>query len=240
MLRRLAIFSIPIAALGALMLAMTAPPTPTFADVRARWHPSEAQLLDRNGDPVHELRIDRHGRRFAWTPLDEISPALTQAIVTSEDHRFWSHRGVDVIAIVSSAARAVLGGRSRGASTITMQLASILDPSLGRSQSRKTILSKIQANLCRARARTAMVKAGNTGSLPEPRDVSRRVAGNRRSVARDVRQSAARYRLCGGSGAGRSHSRAECAPRICRDSRECSGTCARIVWPIARRNRPGT
>ena len=142
MLRRVAIFGLPIAAIAVLILAMSGPPTPTFAEVRARWHPSEAQLLDRNNDPVHELRIDRHGRRFAWTPLDQISPALTQAIVTSEDHRFWSHHGVDVIAITTSAARAVIGGRRRGASTITMQLASILDPSLGKSRARKTILRK--------------------------------------------------------------------------------------------------
>jgi penicillin-binding protein 1C len=142
MLRRLAIFGLPIAAIAMMMLVITRPPTPSFAEVRARWHPSEAQLLDRNGDPVHELRIDPHGRRFAWTPLDEISPALKQAMVTSEDHRFWSHHGVDLIALASSAARAGLGGRSRGASTITMQLASLLDPSLGRSQSRKTILRK--------------------------------------------------------------------------------------------------
>jgi penicillin-binding protein 1C len=144
MMRRLAIFGLPIAAVAGLMLAMSGPPTPTFAEVRARWHPSEAQLFDRNGDPVHELRIDRHGRRFAWTPLDQISPALTQAIVASEDHRFWSHHGVDVIAIATSAARAVVGGKSRGASTITMQLASMIDPSLAKSQSRKTILRKFR------------------------------------------------------------------------------------------------
>jgi len=142
MLRRLAIFCLPIVAIAALMLAMKVPPLPSFAEVRARWRPSEAQLLDRNGDPIHESRIDPHGRRFAWTSLDEISPALTQAIVTSEDHRFWSHHGVDVLALATSAARAIFGGRSRGASTITMQLASILDPSLGRSQSRKSILRK--------------------------------------------------------------------------------------------------
>src|SRR5271156_3927989 len=144
MLRRLAIFGLPIVAIVALMLATKVPPPPTFAEVRARWRPSEAQLLDRNGDPIHELRIDRHGRRFAWTSLDEISPALTQAIVTSEDRRFWSHHGVDVIAIVSSAARAVLGGRSRGASTITMQLASILDPSLGRTSAHRVVLRKFR------------------------------------------------------------------------------------------------
>src|SRR5579862_3691373 len=147
MSRRVAILGLPIAAIAALMLAMSGPPTPTFAEVRAQWHPSEAQLLDRNGDPVHEMRIDRHGRRFAWTPLDQVSPALKEAIVTSEDHRFWSHHGVDAIAITSCAARAVGGGKSRGASTITMQLASILDPSLGKSQARKTILRKFRQAL---------------------------------------------------------------------------------------------
>ena len=133
-----------IAAIVVLALAMSGPPTPTFTDVRARWRPSEAQLLDRNGDPVHELRIDQHGRRFAWTALDEISPALKDAIVAAEDHRFWSHRGVDLIALMSSVARAVVGGHSRGASTITMQLASLLDPSLGRTSTRKTVLRKFR------------------------------------------------------------------------------------------------
>ncbi|MGC1191343.1 MAG: hypothetical protein WA861_12180, partial [Candidatus Binatus sp.] len=90
MVSRLAMFGLPLAAIAVLMLAVTRPSPPTFAEVRAQWRPSEAQLLDRNGDPVHEFRIDRHGRRFAWTPLDEISPALTDAIVTSEGHRFWS------------------------------------------------------------------------------------------------------------------------------------------------------
>jgi penicillin-binding protein 1C len=144
MLRRLAMLGLPIAVIAMLILAVTRPPPPTFAEVRARWHPSEAELLDRSGDPVHELRIDSHGRRFAWTPLDEISPALTEAIVASEDHRFWSHHGVDVIALTTSAARALAGGRSRGASTITMQLASMLDPSLGRSQARRTALRKFR------------------------------------------------------------------------------------------------
>src|SRR5258708_36692990 len=101
--RRLAGLSLLVAAIAALLLAMTGPPAPTFAELRARWHPSDAQLLDRNGDPIHELRIDPHGRRFAWTSLDEISPALTEAIVTSEDRLLWSHPGGDRLALVSSA-----------------------------------------------------------------------------------------------------------------------------------------
>src|SRR5260370_27846725 len=111
MTRRVAIFGLLIAAIAALGLAMSGLPTPTYAEVRARWHPSDAQLLDRNGDPVHELRIDPHGRRFAWTRLDEISPALTQAIITADDHRFCSHRGVDLIALARYATSAVIRDR---------------------------------------------------------------------------------------------------------------------------------
>jgi penicillin-binding protein 1C len=121
-------FGFLIAAIAMLVLALSVPAMPTFTEVRARWHPSEAQLLDRNDETIDELRIDPYGRRFAWTPLDQISPALTKAIIAAEDHRFWSHRGVDIVALGISAARTVLGGRGRGASTITMQLAALLDP----------------------------------------------------------------------------------------------------------------
>ena len=144
MLRRIATLGVPVACIIALVLAMSGPTMPTFTQVRARWQPSEAQLLDRNGDPVHELRINSHGRRFEWTHLDEISPALTQAIITAEDHRFWSHQGVDLIALVSSAARCVVGGHSRGASTITMQLATLVEPSLGRTSAHKSLLRKFR------------------------------------------------------------------------------------------------
>ena len=88
-----------IASIGVICEAVfSSPPVlPEFSEVRARWQPSDAQLLDRNGDPLDEIRIDRHGRRLAWTPLNEISPALQQAVIASEDHRFPSHHGVDVI-----------------------------------------------------------------------------------------------------------------------------------------------
>jgi penicillin-binding protein 1C len=144
MLRGVILLVLPVAAIEALITAASMPTTPTFAEVRARWHPSEAQLLDRNGDPVHEMRIDPHGRRFGWTPLEEISPALSEAIVTAEDHRFWSHHGVDFIALMTSAARGIVGGRSRGASTITMQLASLIDPSLLRTAAHKTAIRKFR------------------------------------------------------------------------------------------------
>ena len=130
-----------IAISGAWLLS--SPELPEFSAVRARWRPSDAQLLDRNGEPIHEIRIDRQGRRLAWTPLAETSPALQQEVIASEDHRFATHRGVDVIALAASFAKGVIGRRPRGASTITMQLAALLDPVLRRTAHHREVLQKL-------------------------------------------------------------------------------------------------
>jgi penicillin-binding protein 1C len=134
---------------GALVVAIAAiwmlggVSPPTFTEVRNRWRPSDLQLIDRNGEPVHELRIDRHGRRLAWAPLDDVSPALKNMVVVSEDHRFWSHRGVDFIALIGSMAHAFTNGRGRGASTITMQLAALIDSISGRTSARRSMFQKL-------------------------------------------------------------------------------------------------
>lgn len=139
-----AAIAILAAAMCASIVLAGTPVPPEFSRVRAAWRPSDAQLLDRNNDPIHELRIDSHGRRLAWTGLEEISPALLTAVTISEDRRFWSHRGVDVIALCGAFARSLRAGRPRGASTITMQLASLLDPSLGSASSRRSLVQKVR------------------------------------------------------------------------------------------------
>jgi penicillin-binding protein 1C len=111
--------------------------------VRARWRPSDAQLLDRNGEPIHEVRIDRHGRRLAWAALDDISPALIDAVIASEDRRFLRHRGVDFTALAGSIRSRLAGRRRRGASTITMQLAALIDPALTPAGRRRTAWQKL-------------------------------------------------------------------------------------------------
>src|SRR5262249_10818482 len=73
------------------------PPRPEM--VRAGWRPSDAVLLDRHGDVLHERRIDATRRRLAWTALDDVSPALVWAVLRSEDRRFRQHGGVDARAI---------------------------------------------------------------------------------------------------------------------------------------------
>ena len=140
--------AIPSAALATtgIMAALVLcwPTMPSFEEVRARWRPSDAQLLDRNGEPVHELRVDPHERRLAWTSLGAVSPALTRAVTASEDRHFFDHHGVDAAAIAGSIAHWLMGHRSRGASTITMQLAAMLNPRISRGGARWTLLRKLR------------------------------------------------------------------------------------------------
>jgi penicillin-binding protein 1C len=105
---------------------------PGFDTVRAAHRPSDVPLLDRHGTPIQTVRTDASVRRGPWLPLAAISPALRTAIVLSEDRRFWEHGGVDWRALAASAWANAWNTRTRGASTLTMQLAGLLDESLAR------------------------------------------------------------------------------------------------------------
>jgi penicillin-binding protein 1C len=102
---------------------------PSFESVKSGWASTEGVLLDRRGEPIHELRVIDRGRRLDWVPLDAISPAAVEAIVRAEDKRFFRHGGVDWLAL-SDAALDTLFSRPRGASTISMQVAAQLDQEL--------------------------------------------------------------------------------------------------------------
>jgi penicillin-binding protein 1C len=133
-----------VVAAAASVWIWPAPAMPSFEQVRARWRPSDAELLDRRGEPLYARRVDLHGRRLAWTPLEEISPAMRRAIIASEDRRFMRHHGVDFRAVAAALVHDVGGGRIRGASTITMQLASMIDPMAARRGGRRSITGKFE------------------------------------------------------------------------------------------------
>jgi penicillin-binding protein 1C len=99
----------------------------SLAQVRANWHSSEARLLDRNGALLQEIRIDPSIRRTDWTRLEDISPALIAAVLHAEDQRFFEHAGVDWLAAGKAALTNWMKERPRGASTVSMQLAGLLD-----------------------------------------------------------------------------------------------------------------
>lgn len=127
---------------GALSASAARAEVPTPEQVKRDYRASEAQLLDRHGVALQALRIDLQGRRAPWVALGDISPALPAAVLQAEDQRFYQHEGVDWSAAGKAAWDNLFRSRPRGASTITMQLAALLDPHLqaakqGRSWAQK-------------------------------------------------------------------------------------------------------
>jgi penicillin-binding protein 1C len=116
---------------------------PPFERVVAGWRPSEAYLLDRHGEVIHERRVDFGIRRRPWVRLDDVSPALVRALLTAEDRRFHGHGGVDWLAVGAAALDALAGNGVRGASTLTMQLTSLLDEGRGQPAGRRGLGEKL-------------------------------------------------------------------------------------------------
>jgi penicillin-binding protein 1C len=100
---------------------------PGFAEVRASYKPSDAWLLDRHGEAVAVLRLDKTSRRLPWVALKDIAPALQKAVLVSEDQRFLEHAGVDWQAAAAGALSNLWHTQTRGASTLSMQLVGLID-----------------------------------------------------------------------------------------------------------------
>ncbi len=78
--------------------------------------------------PITGLMIERsfQGRGFEhrWAPISRISPAMTRAVIASEDSRFCAHHGFDFNAIDKALRHnETRPGRIRGGSTISQQAA---------------------------------------------------------------------------------------------------------------------
>ena len=136
MSQRAVLLALPLLGLLALFFLTLPPPLPTQARVVAAWQPSEAWLYDRNGTLLDSERVAFKARRLAWVPLKDISPALIEIVIASEDRRFRDHGGVDFLALGSALRARISGERSRGASTISMQVAGFLSPDLARPGAR--------------------------------------------------------------------------------------------------------
>ncbi len=106
--------------LGALNWAF--PPPIAKAAERA------AMVTDRAGKPLRAFALPDGRWRFQ-AHLDEIDPLFVTALLSVEDKRFYSHGGVDWLAMGRAAVSLVQSGRIvSGGSTITMQTARLLEP----------------------------------------------------------------------------------------------------------------
>jgi penicillin-binding protein 1C len=112
---------------GLLLLALLAlaldrlfplPPAPQYSPL----------VLAQDGTVLHAYLNPTQKWRMK-TELPEITPALQTAIIAKEDQYFKYHLGVNPVALVQAAGRNLFGhGRTTGASTITMQVARLLEP----------------------------------------------------------------------------------------------------------------
>jgi penicillin-binding protein 1C len=105
--------------------------------------PSDSLLLDRDGVVIHRLRTDAAVRRGEWVALGDISPALRTALVLSEDRRFYEHSGVDWQAVPAAAWANLWNTRTRGASTLSMQLAGLLDDAWAQGPGGRSVAQKL-------------------------------------------------------------------------------------------------
>ena len=115
---------------------------PTFDKIKQEYVSSEGVLLDRHGEPIHELRIDASVRRLPWVQLSDVSPAFLDIVIRAEDKRFFQHGGVDWLALSDAALGNVFSSKQRGASTLSMQVAAMLGQNFRVRRNQRTIGQK--------------------------------------------------------------------------------------------------
>lgn len=110
---------------------MYPPPLNTASDL-------SREVVDRNGTLLRAYTTSSGIWRFPVT-LDAVDPDYINMLIAYEDRRFRSHSGVDPLAVMRAAGQLVLngGGIVSGASTITMQLARLIEPRNERSLTAK-------------------------------------------------------------------------------------------------------
>lgn len=99
-----------------------------FPDEKLQQRPAAVVLADRSGVP---LRVKLAPGGFDCRPGYQPAPEhwIVKAIVAAEDHRFWSHPGVDGMALARAAAQNLFAGRRiSGASTISTQVIRLVEP----------------------------------------------------------------------------------------------------------------
>jgi penicillin-binding protein 1A len=100
-------------------------PMPSFAELENPEYNLAAEVYSEDGVLLGKISIENR----TWTEYRNISPYLIDALVATEDIRFYRHSGIDVRGLGRAGIRTILLGQSTGGgSTITQQLAKQLYP----------------------------------------------------------------------------------------------------------------
>ena len=136
-----------LAAVGALGLAVLCayaviliPFTPSIADLQKAKIDQPSVLMSADGRRLATLKpMNRQ-----WVRLNQISPYVINALIATEDHRFYGHHGVDLLRTATGILR-IFSGDPEGGSTLTQQLARNLYPDeIGR---KRTVTRKIKETI---------------------------------------------------------------------------------------------
>ena len=112
-----------VSALVLLYALVLVPFTPGVRSLRAAHEADPTVVLSADGETL--TAYARRGRD--WVELDAVAEPVVQALIATEDRRFYRHPGVDPIRTVGAVLRTI-GGSPQGGSTITQQLARNLFP----------------------------------------------------------------------------------------------------------------
>jgi penicillin-binding protein 1C len=98
-----------------------------------------AEVLDADGQLLRAFATPE-GRWRLKTTVGDVDPQFLRMLVAYEDRRFYEHDGVDIRAIGRAAFQLATNGRIvSGASTLSMQVARLIEPRQGRSLSAKLL-----------------------------------------------------------------------------------------------------
>ena len=141
-----------LALIGAGFAALATPAvlaaTTTTNRVTAYWEEFPSDLPIAAALPQHVVLLDKGGAEFARfysenripITFEQISPNFVNALVATEDSRFWEHSGVDFAGIARAfMANLTNDDRTEGASTITQQLVQNILISNARNDDERTV-----------------------------------------------------------------------------------------------------
>jgi penicillin-binding protein 1A len=134
-----AIIIFPVAVIIALFVLISngkLGPMPSFAELENPEYYLAAEVYSEDGVLLGKISIENR----TWTEFKDLSPYLIDALIATEDIRYYRHSGVDLRGLGRAGIRTILLGQGTGGgSTITQQLAKQLYP---RDTARNSTLMK--------------------------------------------------------------------------------------------------
>jgi penicillin-binding protein 1A len=122
------IFSLPFVVAIILFILISKEklgPMPSFSELENPEYYLAAEVYSEDGVLLGKISVENR----TWTDYKDLSPYLVNALIATEDIRYYRHSGIDIRGLGRAIFRTILMGQNTGGgSTITQQLAKQLYP----------------------------------------------------------------------------------------------------------------